>query len=164
MSESKVYYSSEIGWLEIVGTVKGIKSVLFVERNAAGDVEPVDLPPVMAEAVTQLDEYFRGERKEFSLKLAPEGTDFQQKVWAQLAKIPYGETASYLNVARAIGDPKAIRAVGAANGQNPIAIIIPCHRVVGSDGKLTGYGGGVWRKEWLLNHERRHSSGQLPLF
>ena len=120
--------------------------------------------PVVAQCVNQLDEYFQAKRKVFELALAPQGTDFQKRVWAQLLEIPYGETVSYLDVARAIGNAKSIRAVGAANGANPLSIIVPCHRVIGSDGKLTGYGGGLWRKEWLLNHERRHSSGQLPLF
>ena len=92
------------------------------------------------------------------------GSEFQKQVWQQVTEIPYGKTVSYLDIAQTIGNKKAVRAVGAANGQNKIVIIIPCHRVVGSDGKLTGYGGGVWRKEWLLHHERRFGTGQLPLF
>ena len=164
-TECKAYYQSEIGLLEIVGTEAGLISVRFVEREANADyTNPTDVLPVVAQSASQLDEYFRAERKVFELALAPAGTDFQKKVWAQLLKIPYGETVSYMDVARAMGNEKSIRAVGAANGANPIAIIVPCHRVIGSDGKLTGYGGGIWRKEWLLTHERRHSSGQLPLF
>jgi len=96
--------------------------------------------------------------------LQPEGTDFQKAVWQQLAAIPYGQTASYGDIARALGNPQAVRAVGAANGQNPISIIIPCHRVIGSNGKLTGYGGGLWRKEWLLEHEGRLAGQQIRLF
>ncbi len=165
MKECKVYYQSPIGLLEIVGTDEGIKSILFIDREAGrAYVNPAEIPPTVVACLSQLDEYFKGERKEFSLRLAPEGTDFQKAVWEQLITIPYGETVSYIDVARMLNNKKAVRAVGAANGQNPIVIIVPCHRVVGSDGKLTGYGGGVWRKEWLLNHEAKFSSGQLPLF
>jgi len=164
-TECKVYYQSEIGLLEIVGTEIGLTSVEFLEREAGADYSnPSEVLPVVARCVNQLDEYFQARRKVFELVLAPEGTDFQKRVWAQLLEIPYGETFSYMDIARAIGNEKSIRAVGAANGANPLTIIVPCHRVIGSDGKLTGYGGGLWRKEWLLNHERRHSSGQLPLF
>jgi methylated-DNA-[protein]-cysteine S-methyltransferase len=165
MTECKAYYQSEIGLLEIVGQEAGLVSLRFVEREADEDYHnPPNLLPVMVQCLHQLDEYFQAKRKAFELPLAPAGTDFQKKVWAQLLKIPYGETVSYMDIARAIGDEKSIRAVGTANGANPIAIVVPCHRVIGSNGKLIGYGGGVWRKEWLLNHERRHSSGQLPLF
>jgi methylated-DNA-[protein]-cysteine S-methyltransferase len=165
MKECKVYYQSPIGLLEIIGTEAGIQSILFVEREADHMYRnPSQIPSVVADCLNQLDEYFRGERKAFALKLTPEGTGFQQTVWEQLVKIPFGETVSYMDIARAIGNEKAIRAVGAANGQNPIVIIVPCHRVVGSDGKLTGYGGGLWRKEWLLNHERRFGGVQMPLF
>ena len=164
-TECKVYYQSEIGLLEIVGTESGLTSVEFFERETGTNYSnPAEILPVVAQCVNQLDEYFQAKRKVFELALTPEGTEFQKSVWTQLLEIPYGETVSYLDIARAIGNEKAIRAVGAANGANPLAIIVPCHRVIGSDGKLTGYGGGVWRKEWLLNHERRHSSGQLPLF
>jgi len=164
-SECKVYYQSEIGWLEVAGTEAGLTSVCFIEGKANTDYsKPGEVLPVVAQCVKQLDEYFQAKRKIFELALALEGTDFQKRVWAQLLEIPYGETVSYMDIARAIGNEKSIRAVGAANGANPIAIIVPCHRVIGSDGKLTGYGGGIWRKEWLLNHERRHSNGQLPLF
>jgi len=113
-----------------------------------------EIPPCLQECVRQLEEYFQGQRRAFSLKLLPRGTEFQQRVWAQLLKVPYGSTASYRDIALALGDADAVRAVGSANGKNPISIIIPCHRIIGSDGKLIGYGGGVWRKEWLLRHER----------
>ena len=103
----------------------------------------------------QLDEYFRGERKTFDLPLAPKGTDFQKKVWNALQEIPYGETRTYGEIAAAVGNPKAARAVGMANNKNPIGIIIPCHRVVGADGKLVGYAGGMDKKEWLLQIERK---------
>jgi methylated-DNA-[protein]-cysteine S-methyltransferase len=113
-----------------------------------------DLPERVKEGIRQLDEYFRGARKRFSLKLLPQGTPFQKLVWQQLKRIPYGKVVSYGDVARAIGRPHAYRAVGNANNKNPIGIIIPCHRVIGSDGKLVGYGSGIWRKEWLLKHEK----------
>ena len=103
----------------------------------------------------QLDEYFRGERKTFDLPLAPKGTDFQKKVWNALQEIPYGETRTYGEIAAAVGNPKAARAVGMANNKNPIGIIIPCHRVVGANGKLVGYAGGMDKKEWLLQLERK---------
>lgn len=149
--EYRVYYQSPIGWIRITGGEEGIRSVYFVEDEEATAGE---IPPCLQECVRQLDEYFRGQRRVFSLKLLPGGTEFQQRVWAQLLKVPYGSTASYRDIALALGDSDAVRAVGSANGKNPIAIIIPCHRIIGSDGKLIGYGGGVWRKEWLLRHER----------
>jgi methylated-DNA-[protein]-cysteine S-methyltransferase len=158
----KTFYESEIGLIEIIGTEAGLTSLNFVD-DSTGD--SAFIPPALQECVSQLDAYFKGTRREFELELAPEGTPFQQQVWRELLNIPYGRTVSYLDVARAIGNEKAVRAVGAANGQNPISIIIPCHRVIGADGKLTGYGGGLWRKEWLLNHERNFSIGQqMSLF
>src|SRR5690606_31148847 len=104
-------------------------------------------------AALQLGEYFSGSRTRFSFKIAPEGTDFQKKVWQQLQQIPFGQTISYLELSRTLGDVKAIRAVASANGKNPLWIVIPCHRVIGTDGSLTGYAGGLWRKKWLLEHE-----------
>jgi len=149
--EYRAYYHSPIGWIRITGTEEGITSLYFVE-----DAEAVagEIPPCLQECLRQLDEYFQGQRRAFSLKLLPRGTEFQQQVWAQLLKVPYGSTASYRDIALALGDADAVRAVGSANGKNPISIIIPCHRIIGSGGKLIGYGGGVWRKEWLLRHER----------
>ena len=165
MKECKVYLQSEIGLLEIVGTEESLKSVNFVEAEAnVTHVEPTTIPAAVTACVAQLEEYFRGLRQSFSLNLDPEGTEFQKAVWRQLSTIPYGQTVSYLDIAKMIDNEPAVRAVGAANGQNRIVIIIPCHRVVGSDGRLTGYGGGLWRKEWLLNHERKFSRGQLALF
>jgi methylated-DNA-[protein]-cysteine S-methyltransferase len=124
------------------------------------DPAPLDgdrrITPILAATAAQLAEYFAGARTEFDLPLAPQGTAFQRIVWDQLLAIPYGVTRSYGEVARAIGRPAASRAVGAANGRNPIAIIVPCHRVIGADGTLTGYGGGMSAKRWLLDHEQRH--------
>jgi methylated-DNA-[protein]-cysteine S-methyltransferase len=154
----KAYYCSPIGTLEIVGDADGITSVEFVDDAP----RRANTPPELAECVSQLDEYFNGKRKTFSLNLVLGGTEFQNRVWRELLNIPFGRTVAYLDIARALGNRNAIRATGAANGQNPIVIIVPCHRVIGSDGSLTGYGGGLWRKEWLLNFER--ASAQTRLF
>ena len=111
------------------------------------------IPEILEEAVYQFNEYFEGTRKTFDLILNPQGTDFQKKVWDALLKIPYGKTVSYLELSKTLGDVKAIRAVAAANGKNPLWIIVPCHRVIGSNGDLTGYAGGLHRKKWLIEHE-----------
>ncbi len=156
-SETKAYYRSPIGTVEIVGSPGGILEINFCE-NAPGRVAPSSaLPAVVNECLEELEEYFRGRLKSFSVKLRLSGTDFQEEVWRRLLEIPYGQTATYKEVAEAIGRPLAIRAVGGANHRNPISIIVPCHRVVGHNGGLVGYGGGLWRKEWLLRHERRFS-------
>jgi len=158
----KAYYSSEIGLLEVTGTATGITGVYFIETCNATPTG--QLPAVVAAGVAQLDEYFKRQRQTFDLPLELPGTAFQQQVWRQLLTIPYGQTASYLEIAQAIGNPQAVRAVGAANGRNPISIIVPCHRVIGANGQLTGYGGGLWRKEWLLAHEKRQQPAQMSLF
>ena len=125
---------------------------------------------VIADARAQLDAYFAGARTTFDLPLAPRGTPFQQRVWSALRELAYGETISYLELARRVGDPRAVRAVGGANGRNPIPVIVPCHRVIGADGSLTGFGGGIERKRWLLRHEgaladvHGADASQLPLF
>lgn len=150
----KTYYKSEIGVLEVVGTEEGISSIYFVDKDKERK-ESRQIPSTLKECFRQLDEYFKGKRKDFSLKLLPEGTDFQQRAWAQLQKIPYGETISYSQQAQRMGNKNASRAVGGANGRNPISIVIPCHRVIGKNGSLTGFGAGTWRKEWLLNHEKK---------
>lgn len=148
------YYSSPIGVIELAGTTEGILAVNFVEEadkiatGAAKFVKPW---------VKQLDEYFQGKRKSFSLPLKIQGTVFQKKVWEALLSVPYGTTQSYGEIAKKIGHGNAFRAVGNANNKNKIAIIIPCHRVIGSDGSLTGYASGLWRKEWLLAHEKKHA-------
>jgi methylated-DNA-[protein]-cysteine S-methyltransferase len=144
-------HHSEIGPLEVVGNQKGILTIAFGVDEFKSDS---NLPAPMAECLRQLTEYFKGRRQKFSIPLLLEGTDFQKAVWRQLQKIPFGQTASYADVARGVGSPRAFRAVGNANNKNPIPLIIPCHRVIGSDGKLVGFGGGIWRKEWLLNHEK----------
>jgi methylated-DNA-[protein]-cysteine S-methyltransferase len=151
MKTCKAYYKSPLGPIEIVGSPDSILALNFVEDMMPGDGE---LTFCVKECFKQLSEYFKGQRKEFFLNCQPAGTDFQKSVWRQLEKIPYGETTSYGEIADALDKPSASRAVGSANGKNPIAIIIPCHRVIGSDGSLTGYGGGLWRKEWLIGFER----------
>lgn len=120
--------------------------------------------PLIQQCIDQLNEYFEGSRKIFDIPLQQEGTPFQQKVWAQLLNIGYGKTISYLTLSKQIGDTKAIRAVGTTNGKNQIAIIVPCHRVIGSDGSLTGYAGELWRKKWLLEHEGKFANGVQTLF
>lgn len=152
------YYQSEIGLIEICGTAQAIRAARFVETAH----QPQTLSPPLSTCLVQLEEYFQGERRTFSLPLEPEGTPFQKAVWQETAQIPYGQTASYGDIARRLNNEKAIRAIGRANGQNKIVIIIPCHRIIGSDGSLTGYGGGLWRKKWLLEHEQ--ASGQLRLW
>ena len=152
MQTYRACYRSEIGLLEVVGNEKGILTIIFGADEFETDR---NLPALMAECLQQLTEYFIGQRQAFSVPLILEGTAFQKAVWRQLQKIPFGQTASYGDVARAVGRPKAFRAVGNANNKNPIPLIIPCHRVIGSDGKLVGFGGGIWRKEWLLDHEKR---------
>jgi len=153
-------YSSPIGALEITAGEIGIVSVLFVEGQAE-DPHGTITSPIVIETIRQLDEYFQGERKIFDLPLEPQGTAFQLQVWEQLQLIPFGKTFSYFDIARQMSNTGAIRAVGAANGSNPVAIIIPCHRVIGADGRLTGYAGGLWRKEWLLRHENALPQGTL---
>ena len=143
-------YRSEIGPFEVVGNQKGILTIKFNKEPLKTDR---NLPACMKDCLGQMDEYFKGRRKKFSVTLVLKGTDFQKAVWRQLQKIPFGRTASYGDVARAINRPKAFRAVGNANNKNPIPLIIPCHRVIGSNGKMVGFGGGIWRKEWLLDHE-----------
>jgi methylated-DNA-[protein]-cysteine S-methyltransferase len=154
------YCKSPIGELEIKAGEKEILAVHFVKRGArprapAGRAE--EGPAVLKACLSQLDEYFRGERVSFSLPLKLEGTAFQKRVWAELGRVPFGKTTTYGEIAAAIGNGLAARAVGGANHRNPVSIIVPCHRVVGSDGRLTGYGGGLWRKAWLLGHEQKHT-------
>lgn len=147
-----IFYSSALGLLRITGNGKAVTELNFEEKNTipATAVIPAYLKP----CVHQLDEYFAGTRQEFDITLAFErGTPFQQGVWQALCGIPHGRTASYGDIAKKVASPKAVRAVGQANNRNPICIIVPCHRVIGSNGAMVGYGGGLWRKEWLLAHE-----------
>ena len=145
------YIQTPLGIASITGDDDGVQavSILSDQKQKPSD----NVPQSLSAVVTQLKEYFNGQRIDFELKLNPEGTDFQQKVWQELVKIPFGTTITYLDMAKRLGDPKCIRAAATANGKNPLWIIIPCHRVIGSDGTLTGYAGGLWRKKWLLTHE-----------
>ena len=147
--EQTVYIESPLGITTIIGDDDGI-SVISVMKE--GEVS-AEIPEVLQEAVLQLQEYFEGKRTDFTLKLNPKGTEFQQKVWKSLLDIPYGKTVSYMDQTKKLGDVKAIRAVASANGKNPLWIVVPCHRVIGTNGSLTGYAGEIWRKKWLLDHE-----------
>ena len=155
MEETQItYQKTPIGIAKIIGDESGIQSVSVLDDDTISDeLLNTSVPFCLQECVVQLEEYFNGKRASFGLTVNPKGTDFQKKVWKSLLKIPYGKTKSYLEQSKALGDVKAIRAVASANGKNPLWIIIPCHRVIGSDGALTGYAGGIWRKKWLLNHE-----------
>jgi methylated-DNA-[protein]-cysteine S-methyltransferase len=141
------HYKSPIGLIKIVTDEKGISSLIFTDDKG---MESQGMESLL---VKQLDEYFTGKRKTFDFPLDLKGTDFQKKVWNELITIPFGKTITYKELSLRLGNLKAIRAVGAANGANPVSIIVPCHRVIGSDGSLTGYAGGLWRKKWLLEHE-----------
>jgi len=154
------YCITPLGWLELKSTENTLLSVRFEGKGESSEI----IPPILEESEKQLLEYFQGSRQIFNLRLAPEGTEFQQKVWEQVVAIPFGKTASYLDIALKTGSAKNTRAVGLANGKNPIPIIIPCHRIIGSNGKLTGYAGGLERKRWLLHHELSNSKKTDLLF
>jgi methylated-DNA-[protein]-cysteine S-methyltransferase len=151
---------SPLGPIAVSAVEEGLSCVHMGAEEVDRAWGPEAATPLLESALEQLEAYFAGELTEFDLPLAAVGTDFQRRVWGALRAIPYGKTVSYGEIARRIGNPAAVRAVGLANGQNPIAIVVPCHRVIGSNGKLTGYAGGVWRKERLLALER----GETGLF
>lgn len=157
---NRAILNSPVGYLEIVENndaiikINYLEELVLIEENKSY---------YLNKTIAQINEYFKGKRKQFDLKLKPEGTDFQKEVWKEVFKIPFGETKSYQEIADTLGDPGAVRAVGNANGHNPIPILIPCHRVIGSDGKLTGYSGGISRKEWLLKHELTFSDAEMQL-
>lgn len=144
-----VFINTPLGTAKIKGDEKGVSVISILQEGEISKVIPVELK----DAVKQLQEYFDGKRTTFNFPINPKGTDFQQKVWKALLEIPYGKTTSYMDLSKKLGDVKAIRAVASANGKNPLWIVVPCHRVIGSDGSLTGYAGGLWRKKWLLEHE-----------
>ncbi|WP_017495873.1 methylated-DNA--[protein]-cysteine S-methyltransferase [Flavobacterium sp. WG21] len=154
-----VYVNSPLGITKIVGDEDGI-AIVSVSDVGDNDISQT-IPKVLEEAVSQLQEYFDGKRTDFDLKLNPKGTDFQQKVWKSLLEIPYGKTISYMDQTKKLGDIKAIRAVASANGKNPLWIVVPCHRVIGTNGSLTGYAGGLSRKKWLLEHENPSTQQRL---
>lgn len=165
-------FESPLGLVRISGDEAGVSAISCTDVPPGADALVTSLPEQalgpLQQAVEQLQEYFAGARQAFDFPLNPAGTTFQQSVWQALLKVPFGTTLSYLTLSRRIGDEKAIRAVAAANGRNPLWIVVPCHRIIGSDGSLTGYAGGLWRKQWLLDHERiysgRETATQLSLF
>lgn len=145
------HYHSSIGWLGISATDGFLNAIQFLDEDPKSEFS--DSNPIIEQTIAELSEYFDGNRNEFSIPLKPEGSEFQQTVWEQLQEIPYGQTTTYGKLAKKLGDPNKVRAVGKANGQNPIPIIIPCHRVIGADNSLVGYAGGISRKQYLLKHE-----------
>ena len=144
------YILTPLGIAKIVGDENGLSAITVLDD---GEELTAIIPEVLEDAVYQLQEYFAGQRESFNLELNPQGTDFQKRVWVGLLQIPFAKTVSYLNLSKTLGDVKAIRAVAAANGKNPLWIVVPSHRVIGSDGSLTGYAGGLHRKKWLIDHE-----------
>jgi methylated-DNA-[protein]-cysteine S-methyltransferase len=143
------YIKTPLGIAQIIGDENGISAITVLEQAEISN----EIPELLQIPVSQLNDYFEGKRNDFDFILNPKGTEFQQKVWKGLLEIPFGKTMSYLELSKKLGDVKAIRAVASANGKNPLWIVVPCHRVIGSDGSLTGYAGGLWRKKWLLEHE-----------
>ncbi|TRZ35603.1 methylated-DNA--[protein]-cysteine S-methyltransferase [Niallia circulans] len=150
-------YKSPIGLVEITGTEAGVYSVLFTDRETLQYPLMENTPKPLRACYQQLDLYFKGELETFTFPYIVEGTDFQKNVWNTLPSISYGKTGSYKDIATAIGNEKAVRAVGSTNGKNKLCIVLPCHRIIGSNGSLTGYAGGLWRKEWLLEHENKYA-------
>ncbi|MBZ9730434.1 methylated-DNA--[protein]-cysteine S-methyltransferase [Salegentibacter sp. JZCK2] len=158
-NQNQIFLKTPLGIAKINGNENGVSSIQILDEEVPTSKE---IPDFLQSAAQQLDAYFKGNLQVFDLTLNPEGTAFQQKVWKALSEIPYGKTCSYLELSRKLGDEKAIRAVASANGKNPLWVVIPCHRVIGSDGSLTGYAGGLQRKQWLLNHE--NNTSQLSMF
>jgi len=152
------YIQTPIGTAELKGDENGLAYITVLEDKKPNG----SIPDVLKVAATQFQEYFNGDRTVFNLELNPSGTEFQKKVWDALLKIPFGKTISYLELSKQLGDAKAIRAVASANGKNPLWIVVPCHRVIGTNGDLTGYAGGLHRKKWLLEHES--PAKQMTLF
>lgn len=166
------YFESPVGFVVVTGTDAGVSAISL--RDAQPDDKPKAIvPDPVRQAIDELRAYFAGTRQTFAFPINPAGTVFQQTVWRALLDVPFGQSLSYMALTRRIGDEKAIRAVAAANGRNPLAVVVPCHRIIGSDGSLTGYAGGLWRKQWLLEHEGIRfgkavpgvdTTGQLKLF
>ena len=154
----RAFLKTPIGHIEVTGSENGIRTLYFLDFK----VRPQHVPSALRSCIIQLEEYFHGKLQQFDLKLDLQGSPFQLKVWHELLKIPYGTTVSYLELARRTGDANAVRAVGGANSHNPVSIIVPCHRVISTGGKLVGYRGGLKRKKWLLEHE--HAFSQRDLF
>jgi methylated-DNA-[protein]-cysteine S-methyltransferase len=156
------YYKSPIGVVKVSGTPTYISEVRFID-NADEPLTP-GYHPLLTQCVEELIEYFNGNRLSFNIPVHQKGTEFQSRVWGELVNIKYGKTISYMDLAKRLGDPNCIRAAAASNGKNQACIIVPCHRVIGSNHSLVGYAGGLWRKRWLLNHENRVANGVQTLF
>jgi methylated-DNA-[protein]-cysteine S-methyltransferase len=165
---STTYCKSPLGLLRIGGTPSYINEISFVDHLDGSEAEQAGLrgpvPPLVIQCIEQLIQYFQGQRRIFDFPISQEGTPFQQSVWTELTAIPFGKTLSYLELSRRLGDTMAIRAAASANGANNIVIVVPCHRVIGSKRDLVGYGGGLWRKKWLLDHETKIMYGVQTLF
>lgn len=151
------HYKSPIGYLRICSNTSAITEISFIDQGFQHEISSPTIPDVIKQCAREFDQYFEGTLKKFETPVFLEGTDFQIRVWNELSKIPYGTTITYTEQSKRLGDVKAVRAVGTCNGQNPIAIIVPCHRVIAVDGSLTGYAGGIEKKKWLLLHEQEHS-------
>ena len=170
MNFDQIFYRSPLGTLTIKASEDAITEISFLNSNKGDKVNEAEIEFISSQSsvinncIKQLDEYFSGERKVFDLALTHTGTVFQKEVWKELMNIPYGKNISYLLLSRRIENVKAIRAVGTANGNNKICIVVPCHRVIGSDGTLVGYSGDLWRKKWLLDHEAKFAHGVQELF
>ncbi len=161
MSIFTQYYASPVGRLEITATPEAIMSIHFADaekKPGPGKPQTDESCPLIEQCINELTEYFRGERKDFTVPFVLDGTPFQNRAWHALTTIPYGQTITYGEQAIRLDNPKAARAVGLCNGNNPIVLLVPCHRVIGANGSLTGFGGDLWVKKWLLDHEKKHSS------
>ncbi len=165
MQQFEHIYSSPIGRIKIVADANCIQALTFVEdTDTIMNSEGIESPAVIHQCIDELIDYFNGSRTQFTVPIHQSGTDFQQKVWKELYEVPYAKTMSYAELAKKLGDPKVIRAAASANGKNNIAIIVPCHRIIGSDSNLTGYAWGLAKKKWLLQHEFRIGQGVQTLF
>lgn len=158
------YYQSPVGLLKIGGTDSYIAELTFVDNKEQVIHGEPGVSEVMHQCTEELIEFFHGTRRNFDIPVYQNGTEFQQRVWGELLNIPFGKTISYLDLSKKLGDPKAVRAAAATNGKNKICILVPCHRVIGSNNSLVGYAGGLWRKKWLLDHEFKIAHGVQTLF
>ncbi len=165
MQQFEHIYTSPIGRIKIVADENCIQAVTFIEdTESLSNTDLIESPAVIHQCIDELIDYFNGSRTKFTVPIHQSGTDFQQKVWKELYEVPYAKTMSYAELAKKLGDPKVIRAAASANGKNKIAIIVPCHRIIGSDSNLTGYAWGLAKKKWLLQHEFRIGLGVQTLF
>jgi methylated-DNA-[protein]-cysteine S-methyltransferase len=163
--DSCIYLPSPVGVLKIIEVNEEITAILFTDLSEGSlPVKSESITPVQQQCIAELNAYFQSNLRQFTFPMAQTGTPFQQRVWQQLQQIPFGKTISYLQLAVQLGDAKCIRAAGTANGKNQLSIVVPCHRVIGSNQSLTGYAGGLWRKQWLLEHEAKWAHGVQQLF